>query len=395
MELDFDKEIDALLRRKDFSPPGTSVSPGEHLDADEIGAFAENALPEASRTSYMRHLASCDPCRKSLSTVIALGAENEPLPEKAATVPALERAEPWYRSIFRFPGLVYAMGGLTFIFAGFLAFSVLKNGSPDGSSDVSQIAETPKTAATRPPAEPEYSATANANTAVNTNSAIAANGPGNALANAAAATSALSVGNSTAVSKSAVPPKVSAARGETNNFQVDGAEKVPTASAPPPLSSAASVADSAANQRALEKDAKEREQADLALSARKLESLPLNGRGVIREDSQKARAKQAGNSQSRIISGPSRDMNTQIQNAMPANAENNAEFTGRRRSVAGRSFDLKQGVWYDSGFTGQSTLNFRRGTAEYIKLDSGLRSAADALGGTVVIMWKAKAYRIQ
>ena len=65
MELEFDKEIDALLRK---ARSGTSVAGrGEHLDADAIAAFAEGALPAAARKTYTAHFADCDSCRKALS----------------------------------------------------------------------------------------------------------------------------------------------------------------------------------------------------------------------------------------------------------------------------------------------------------------------------------------
>jgi hypothetical protein len=66
-----------------------------------------------------------------------------------------------------------------------------------------------------------------------------------------------------------------------------------------------------------------------------------------------------------------------------------------RRQVGGKTFNRSGGVWYDSGYSQQRTTDVRRGTEEYRKLDSGLRSIADNLGGTVIVMWKEKAYRIQ
>ena len=51
--------------------------------------------------------------------------------------------------------------------------------------------------------------------------------------------------------------------------------------------------------------------------------------------------------------------------------------------------------WVDSEYRGQATTNISRGTNEYKKLDSGLRGIVENLGGTVVIVWKEKAYRIQ
>src|SRR2546422_2961475 len=44
-------------------PAGTSI----HLDADELSAYAENALPLATRARYMAHLVDCDDCRKIVS----------------------------------------------------------------------------------------------------------------------------------------------------------------------------------------------------------------------------------------------------------------------------------------------------------------------------------------
>ena len=66
-----------------------------------------------------------------------------------------------------------------------------------------------------------------------------------------------------------------------------------------------------------------------------------------------------------------------------------------KRKVGGKTFDNRNGAWYDSAYRGQTTTNYRRGTDEYKKLDRGLRNIADTIGGTVVVVWKEKAYRIQ
>ena len=82
--------------------------------------------------------------------------------------------------------------------------------------------------------------------------------------------------------------------------------------------------------------------------------------------------------------GPVQNQSNQMNSNMPVS-----------RAVGGKTFNNRDGAWYDSSYHGQATANYRRGTAEYKKLDVGLRSIADTLGGTVVIVWKAKAYRIQ
>ena len=68
---------------------------------------------------------------------------------------------------------------------------------------------------------------------------------------------------------------------------------------------------------------------------------------------------------------------------------------GETRSVGGKTFNNVGGIWFDSAVGKQKQKTVRRGTREYLKLDAGLRSIADNLGGTVVILWSGKAYRIQ
>lgn len=65
------------------------------------------------------------------------------------------------------------------------------------------------------------------------------------------------------------------------------------------------------------------------------------------------------------------------------------------RTVSGKTFNKRDGAWYDSAYRGQATVNVRRGTDEFKKLDGGLRNIAITLGGTVVVVWKEKTYRIQ
>ena len=75
-------EIDLLLRR--LGGRGGSGVPdvdADHLDADELNAYAENALPAAARTRYAEHLSDCSRCRDlvvQLSAAAGLVAAAEP-----------------------------------------------------------------------------------------------------------------------------------------------------------------------------------------------------------------------------------------------------------------------------------------------------------------------------
>ena len=108
MELNFDKEIDAILRKARESEfafladnPQSAIRNSQlHLDADEISAFAENTLPETAKQFYMAHLADCDACRKKLSSLILLNAESELENVHAEEIIPISSAIPWYRKLF-------------------------------------------------------------------------------------------------------------------------------------------------------------------------------------------------------------------------------------------------------------------------------------------------------
>jgi hypothetical protein len=94
--------------------------------------------------------------------------------------------------------------------------------------------------------------------------------------------------------------------------------------------------------------------------------------------------------------------------AGPTRSENRADGTGRgrdatelrraapsTRSIGGKNFTKRDGVWYDAEYSNQATTNVRRNTDAYRSLDREVRTIAESLDGTVVVVWKAKAYRIQ
>jgi hypothetical protein len=89
--------------------------------------------------------------------------------------------------------------------------------------------------------------------------------------------------------------------------------------------------------------------------------------------------------------GPRNNTQNQVSNGVTLDGN---ETTAVKR-IAGKTFEFKQGVWYDSIFDGRPTINIRRGTSEYKKLDRNVRSIAESLAGTIVVVSNGKAYRIQ
>src|SRR5258706_1897053 len=65
-----DAQIDVLLRR--YAGQSQNPAAGEHLDPDELNAFAEGSLPAVARSRYVSHLVDCDNCRQIVSR-LAIG----------------------------------------------------------------------------------------------------------------------------------------------------------------------------------------------------------------------------------------------------------------------------------------------------------------------------------
>src|SRR6185503_12730052 len=109
-----DTQMDVLMRR--YARGAKQASAGtEHLDADELNAFAEGALPAATRSSYVSHLADCNDCRQIVSQLaMATGAVAN------AQVPASEAvaSRSWLQSLgalFSARALRYAASALVLV----------------------------------------------------------------------------------------------------------------------------------------------------------------------------------------------------------------------------------------------------------------------------------------
>ncbi len=374
MELEFDKEIDALLRKGQLDSTAAATGSGVHLDAADISAFAENVLPERAKQSYTAHLSECGRCRKILSQTIALNVEAEPVTASSDVVrPVVEGSLPWYRRFLRLPSLAYAMGAFVLLFSGFLGYTVFQ--SMTGSTaltDVSQVTDTRSEPASGPNAgDEQYSAMANTATAANASgNSVSTNSNAAATAVNAAGNAANSAGSGGTLEPVAAPPSEPRAA----EILVDGVttgKDQPAAAAPP---AARNEAEADRDEQRL---AKEEGKTDAMDAAKRSDDMK-----VTSEKSRSGPAKKPAYA-------PRGDSRTQQTSPMLGGSASSI------RQVGGRSFERKEGVWYDSAYRGQATINIRRGTESYRKLDSGLRIIAESLDGIVVAVWKDKAYRIQ
>jgi hypothetical protein len=383
MDFEFDKEIDALLRQTAQGGVFVPTQPAPHLDADEISAFAENALPEKIRQRYTLHLADCDKCRKNLSNLIALDSETETV--RAEEEHFIAARLPWYRKLFAFPNLAYTLGALVLVFSGIAAFTVLRNVKNPESAEVSQVSE-------RQPSGKGMNSDGDASTTESYSS--------NTMSNAN-----MMMSNSASMNSSS---------SASANFSNPSLPSAPTAAMNSNAAMRMREEDSDKNLRAESKSLAPKESADLAKTQ---DSIAAGARPPAAKENdyqfdaetQRQQPNQTQNSVAQNqtqITPDSRNVQQRapMPTALSANErskkaqdskDDKQEKTNEAISVGGKIFKRENNVWYDSAYRGQATINITRGTNEYKKLDAGLRGIAENLGGTIVVVWKQKAYRIQ
>ena len=75
------------------------------------------------------------------------------------------------------------------------------------------------------------------------------------------------------------------------------------------------------------------------------------------------------------------------------------ELSANTRSVAGRRFQKKGGVWIDTGYdSSKDTVTLKRGSEQYRALvadEPAIKTIADELDGEIIVVWKGHTYRIR
>ena len=174
---------------------------------------------------------------------------------------------------------------------------------------------------------------------------------------------------------------------ESEGYAVDGVDATggnqpkPITAAPPP----APVDDKPDARRDEKSDPEKAKEENKDLSKEKQESDDRMAR-----ESVPSAAKKTGPNRA---SGPRQNQQNQTTDNTYSN-QTSAGMVSDLKTAGGKKFENRNGAWYDTAYHGQATTNVRRGTDEFKKLDGGLRSIANSIGGTVVVVWKDKAYRI-
>lgn len=402
---------------------------GAHMDADEMNAYAEGALSEASRARYFSHLADCDDCRGLVTRLtLAAGvatAAGEPAITTAAAVSPARSWRDWLAALFSPPVLRYGVPAFALLAVMVIAFVALRERRQENL--VAQNERNSQTTAATAPLNQDEQAV---RPTTSTTTATVNSGAPNENANTAASDQRQAnatpdtfqpdkqtakrevdaeTGNPVQQSepKPAEPPRATpGADFGTQARDRDESATVAKAQQQPVLSAPAARPPADTERRGEEEDARSRKAGELSeknKTARPATGV-VNSGGVVQDGATESgptaarRAQRSGTRDRAGRSNRSDDAPSNSDATAAAGPENKDDRTGETRSAGGRQFRRAGGAWVDTGYSSsRSITNVARSSEQYRALvadEPGIRAIADQLGGTVIIVWKNRAYRI-
>jgi putative zinc finger protein len=409
-----DEQIDLLIRR--FAGKGSGTHGAQdHLDADEMNALAEGALPPAARARYVSHLANCDECRKQVTQLAIASSAVARTEQSVANMPQRRGFWAVLSGMFALPVLRYAGVAAILVMVAAVAFVALRRRSepaplvattaplrqepltavkaPDEANDglnknaANTGSASPSTQSVSSPSPLGAATKQNAKSdedriAENTTPQVqpmkeAAKATEESEKKAEQVTVARSQQSQTQQAYAPAPPgeAQSAGRGQTQSgFALGGGLKTQPGQA-------ADKAASADRERDFTKDARLDTQNQQAATARKAENDEK-----LKGPSRNTDVYANNRTENRVAEAPKR--------AMPQPTE--SEEAPKTRAAGGHKFRRQGNSWVDQKFKSSMPLkNVSRGSDDFAALDGGLRSIAQQISGEVIIVWKGKAYLIK
>lgn len=381
MKQENNNEIDLLLRRLGrrpdaFVPEAGSRIAGEHLDADELNSYAENALPAAARSRYTEHLAECASCRElvvrlSSSAGVVVAAEKSRSPEPSGF-------RKFLASLFSPMVLRYAGPALGLVIVAAIGFVVLRRENP-----AEFIAMDPRKAAgTNAPMPAQSTSPSNAGPSGESRGVISPQKDNAGRVQQPVVTDA------PAAAPAPVPTPgepAGAGAGAGEGKQASPTDKIERPAEQQPL---VTVAPATAGAKSVAQDAK-----------KQVANEPPPTTESARE--------RAYDSAAKLQESQARRAERQVTAAAPTSAgsvqrdgvDEKEKADAETRTVAGRRFRRQGGVWIDTAYdSSRDTVNLTRGSEQYRALiadEPAIKTFADALDGQLIVVWKGRAYRIR
>ena len=380
MRQETNNEMDLLLRRLGRRQDA-SASGANHLDADELSEFSENALPGAARARYTEHLAECSQCRR-LVVQLSSAAGFAPVVE-TTTVVEPSGLRKFLASLLSPMVLRYAVPALGLIVVAAIGFVVLRQ--RERRADFVVQVE-PQAPVISPVASPEQAQEPSSQT------------PSSDL------------GDRQEKSESSSP--TTKAERDTQSKEADAIASPPHAApaiadvrteikpqqapAPAPKTEAQTVSNTAPSPRA------PKATPETATDEWKVEA---EGRRQVTQSRTAAAPGSAVAKEPTSDSRKSDDRRADLSSAGAGPAKSTAlrraeknKDDAETRSVAGRRFRKQRGVWVDTAYDSGQTVNLTRGSEQYRALvadEPAIKSIADQLDGEIIVVWNGRAYRIR
>ena len=391
MKKEPNNEMDLMLRRlgQSLSQPATQSENGDgasipevHLDADELNAYAENALPASARVRYTAHLADCVRCRRivsQLSQSAGLVFEEKPLPE-----PPVSGLQRFFSSLFSPVVLRYAVPALGIVLVGALWMVTFRTAR---RADVAMLRPTGGLTERAQPSAPA--------TATVEEPAKQTSGPPDQASNRVA-------GN-----QSQDNQKSDAAQADRKALQREGKREQEPVAAVDQVA-AAQPAPAVANEPPRAKEvSNEKKAVGAADTAARQEQPVTTVTESVSVESQKELAKsrdaEAGARVGGFASASSTPTANKTSRAMKPGASDQGRVLSDKdeaetRSAGGHQFRRQGSRWVDVTYDSRPTINVARNSEQYRALvadEPTLKTIADQLSGEIIVMWNSRAYRIR
>jgi Putative zinc-finger len=396
---------------------------GAHLDADEMNAYAEGALPEASRSRYFAHLADCDSCRK-LVTELTLAASREDEGKTRVASLAATPSKSWRErlaAIFSPPVLRYGVPALALFAVIVVAIVALRTNRRESGvalNTTQQRYSAPSAPINSDSAADTTTATGTAGSHSNSNAAPFMEeqimDEQSRTQPAPAATPPLPKpspveDNAPVVSQDRLPRSETAPADDSKNSSGEFGvlakreqAEVTAASPPPPAPQQSTTAAPVANE-ADARDRREEQKKNKIAGKDDMNEVIVGGRKAgetvanQRVDNQ-PRA-EVGKTTAARASQSERRRPAPAAKSGPAATDmvREREDSAETRNVGGRRFRRQGNAWVDTAYnSSRPTTSVARGSEQYRALvadEPPLRTIAERLGGEVFVVWKNRAYR--
>ncbi len=359
----------------------------QHLDANELNAYAENAIPPAPRARYTEHLADCAKCRKLVAQLsLASGSTVSPASVETKAPSGIKE---YLAKFFTPPVLRYAGPAFALIAIVAIALILLRQKPSADYLAENQRSNTARTVLTKEvPPQPDTEAEAPAQKNGAVSSARSESKPHNAPPEerqqneADKKTKALDsekAFDKLQDSPAAPPdaqPAIAREQVSTTHAKIASANEAERTGDLAKQKKPASARDQAAESK--EEDRRSDEVASTRSAPQKTEGL----RPVTR------------NAQGAGVHGA-------VSSAAPTRvrAEKSSKDDDDGRTVVGHHFRKQGGVWVDTAYdSSRPTVKVARGSEQYQALvadEPAIRTIAEQLEGEVIVVWKGHAYRIR